>query len=100
MILLVALFGAGLLLFGLFEVWHARWRPLWIALGYTALFVLICFTAEQWFRWFGMSRGDGFILIGYFMVGGIAFVAGVAALILSPIIAAFGKRRAKLVVKD
>jgi len=100
MMLLFALVGAGLLLFGLFEVWHARWRPFWIAIGYTAMFVVICFTAEQWFRWLGMSRGDGFILIGYFMVGGIAFLAGITALILSPIVAAIGRRRAKLVAKD
>jgi hypothetical protein len=100
MVPLLALFGAGLLLFGLYEVWRARWQPLWVALGFTALFVLVCFTSEQWYSWFGMSRGDGFIIIGYFMVGGISAMAGIGALILAPIVAALGRRRAKLLAKD
>lgn len=100
MIPLFALFGAGLLLFGLFEVWQARWRPLWIALGCTALFVLACLTAETWYSWFDIYRGDGQIFIGYWIVGGIAFMAGAGALILAPIIAALGRRRANRLLKD
>ena len=100
MIILFALAGAVMLLIGLTEVWSGRWRTLWMALAYAALFAIACVTAELWFPLFGMNRGDGFILIGYMIFGGAVFVATVVALILAPLVAALGRRRANQLLKD
>ena len=83
MIILFALFGAGLLLFGLTEVWNGRWRAMQAALGYATVFAGICFTAELWFPYLGLSRGDGFILIGYYMVGLGSLVATLGSLAIA-----------------
>jgi len=83
LIILFALIGIGLLLFGIAEVWNGRWRAMCGALGYTAAFAVICFTAELWFPYLGMSRGDGFILIGYFMFGLGALAAALGTLAIA-----------------
>ena len=90
--ILFALIGAGLLLFGLAEVWNGRWRAMWAALGYALAFAAICFTAELWFPFLGFSRGDGFVLIGYYMIGIASLAAAVGSLAIATPIHIIRKR--------
>jgi pheromone shutdown protein TraB len=99
-IVVIALVAALLPLYGLVEVWHGRWRPLWAALGFAVLVVAALVTADMWYPLFGFNHGDGQIFIGYFLfAGGLAAVAA-SALVAAPIVAVAARARARHLQKD
>ena len=72
--------GAGMGLVGLFQLWQRRPAAfeLRVGGGLMALVAVLGLTAEQWFDLMGMSRGDGEIFIGYFLIS----MAGALALVV------------------
>ncbi|MCY7340103.1 MAG: hypothetical protein LH465_09190 [Sphingomonas bacterium] len=75
-----------LLMIGVVGVWQRDWRPMWGAQAYMALFVLVCLTVDFWYGWVGMSRGDGFALLGLMMFGVFAGAIALFVLLVGAII--------------
>ncbi len=90
-VLLIALSGIVAGVAGLVRLWlrQSAASLLGGAIGLLLLACAVAFTAEYWFDLLGFSRGDGQVFIGYFMVGGMAFLAiptlGLAAAIVMAI---------------
>jgi len=93
MLLLTALIGAGLLIFGLVEVWRGRWRAMWGAVGYLVVVASVCCTADVWPRWMKSSIGEGLVVIGNMWVSVIALAAAFSGLTLASLIYFWRKRR-------
>lgn len=76
-VLLIAFAGILAGVAGLVRLWSRQPAALLMggAIGLLLLACVIAFTAEIWFELLGYSRGDGQVFIGYFMFGGIAFIA-------------------------
>ena len=95
--LLLALIGFCLLLAGLVGVWQGHWRIMWGAQAYMALYVIGCLTMGEWYQLAGISRGDGFVLIGFVIFGLIAAGVSLGTLAIAGIIHSVRGRKAAAV---
>jgi len=86
MIFVLSIIGLLLLVAGIACVWQGNWRVMWGAQAYMALFVAGCLTVDYWYHLAGISRGDGFALIGIIMFGVMAAGVSLAALVVAGII--------------
>ena len=89
-VLLTAHAGVVAGLAGLVRLWGRQPAATLIggAIGLLLLACVIAFTAELWFELLGFSRGDGQVFIGYFMFGGMAFLAMPAMGLMAAIVIA------------
>jgi hypothetical protein len=99
-IVYLALIAALLPFYGLFKVWHGDWRPLWASLGFAALVVAALWTAYDWFPLFGMSRGDGQLFMGLFLVAAGLTAVAAGALVAAPLVAIAARAQARHLKKD
>jgi hypothetical protein len=86
MSLVFILIGIAFLVAGLVGVWNRNWRIMWGAQAYMAAFVVGCWTVDYWYEWVGISRGDGFALLGIILFGSMAAAVSLAVLVVAGII--------------
>jgi hypothetical protein len=86
MSLVFILIGIAFLVAGLVGVWNRNWRIMWGAQAYMAAFVLGCWTVDVWYEWVGISRGDGFALLGIILFGSMAAAISIGVLVVAGII--------------
>ena len=93
-VLLLAFAGSVGSLAGLVALWRRR-DPILLKISILALGAagVAAFTAEIWYRWFGFSRGDGQVFIGYYLFGMGAFAIAGFALIAIPIVLALRPKK-------
>ncbi|WP_435417249.1 hypothetical protein WAB17_10250 [Parerythrobacter aurantius] len=89
-VLAVALAGLAVVLAGLVRMWRYEGPSWFIAgLGLFGLAGAIGYTAESWFSLVGHYRGDGQVMIGYYLLGLAAWAAILVALMLSALVVTF-----------
>ena len=89
MVLSLGIIGLLLLVAGLVGVWQRTWRLMQGALAYMALFVALCLSVESWYKLAGMTRGDGFGLLGVMLVGLVAGGVTIVFLLVAAAVHAF-----------
>ena len=92
--IIFASLGLLLLVAGLTASVRGNWRMMWGAQAYMAVFVTACLSVDYWYQLAGISRGDGFGLIGIMMVGVASAGIAIGALLLAGIIRSLRGARA------